>query len=310
MINRGLIRLKTLQIVYAYYQKGGDTLDAVEKELFFSLAKAYELYNLLLQLMVEVKRCAEQKIHVGKSKMIPTYEELHPNLRFIENKFIRQLEQNKQLASYLKSQKKSWANREEFIKSLTERILSSEVYTAYMQGIEEPDYEADREVWRKIYRCFIEDNDQISDILEETSLYWNDDKAVVDSFVVKTIRRFNPDNGADQQLLPDFNDEDAPEFARRLLRQTITNADKYRAIIAAHTRNWDSSRVALMDTIIMQMALAEIFSFPSIPVSVSLNEYLEIAKFYSTPKSSSFINGTLDAAVKCLKAENKLLKNV
>ena len=302
--------MKVLQVVYAYYQKGGSTLDAVEKELFYSLAKSYELYNLLLQLMVEIKRCAEQKIHVGKSKILPTYEELHPNLRFVENKFIGQLEQNKQLASYLASTKKSWTNHEDFVKSLTEQILDSDIYATYMQADQTPDYAADREVWRKLYRQFIENNDTLNDILEETSLYWNDDKVIVDTFVVKTIKRFTPDNGADQPLLPDYKDEEDREFARHLLRLSIVNADTYRSIIATHTRNWDANRIALMDTIIMQIALAEIFGFPSIPVSVSLNEYLEIAKFYSTPKSSGFINGTLDAAVKALKAENKLLKNI
>ncbi len=309
MINRDLIRFKTLQIVYAYYQKGGSTLDAVEKELFYSLAKSYELYNLLLQLMVEIKRCAEQKLHNAKSKILPSYEDLHPNLRFVENKFVNQLERNLQLNSYLESKKKSWANHEEFVKTLTGQILRSDIYTAYMQAEPDPDYEADREVWRKIYKNFIENNDNLNDILEETSLYWNDDKVIVDTFVLKTIKRFKAEAGIDQPLLPDFKDDEDPEFARELLRQTITNSDQYRTIIATHTRNWDPSRIALMDTLIMQMALAEILTFPSIPISVSLNEYLEIAKFYSTPKSSSFINGTLDAAVKYLKAENQLLKN-
>ena len=145
-------------------------------------------------------------------------------------------------------------------------------------------------------------------MLEDQSLYWNDDKEIVDTFVLKTIKRFDPKNGDRQELLPEFKDEDDKDFARRLFRRAILNADYYRHLISQHSRNWDLNRVAVMDVIIMQIALAEILSFPNIPVNVSLNEYVEIAKLYSTPKSGAFINGTLDGIVKQLKQESKLTK--
>ena len=307
MINRVLIRLKIVQIVYAYYQNGGKNLDTAEKELFFSLSKAYDLYNYLLLLMVEVTKQAERKQSAAKSKLLPTAEELYPNTKFVDNRFIAQLEVNKQLLEFSETQKKTWENESEFVKSLCEKIMDSDIYKEYMAS-ETSSYEEDRELWRKIYKRIIFNNPELDQVLEDQSLYWNDDKEIVDTFVLKTIKRFDEKNGAKQELLPEFKDEEDQDFARRLFRRTILNADYYRHLISENTRNWDLDRVAFMDVIIMQIALAEILSFPNIPVSVSLNEYVEIAKLYSTPKSGSFINGTLDGIVNVLKEENKLNK--
>ena len=308
MINRVLIRLKIVQIVYAFYQNGGKNLDTAEKELFFSLSKAYDMYNYLLLLMVEITKQAERKQNAAKSKLLPTAEELYPNMKFVENRFIAQLESNKQLLEFSESQKKTWENEGEFVKSLCEKIMDSDIYKEYME-CETSSYEEDRELWRKIYKRIIFNNADLDQVLEDQSLYWNDDKEIVDTFVLKTIKRFEEKNGANQELLPEFKDEEDQDFARRLFRRTILNADYYRHLISENTRNWDLDRVAFMDVIIMQIALAEILSFPNIPVSVSLNEYVEIAKLYSTPKSGSFINGTLDGIVNALKKENKLMKN-
>lgn len=308
MINRVLIRLKIIQIVYAYYQNGSKNLDSAEKELFFSLSKAYDLYNYLLMLMVALTDYAQKRMDAARSKLVPTAEELYPNKKFVENKFIAQLEVNKQLKEFIANQKRTWANEEDFIKELYEQIIGSNIYKEYMAS-EDDSYEADREVWRKIYKNYISYNDALDALLEDQSLYWNDDKEIVDTFVLKTIKRFDEKNGANQPLLPEFKDEEDQEFARRLFRRTILNCDYYRHLISENTRNWDLERVAFMDVIIMQCALAELLSFPNIPVSVSLNEYLEIAKAYSTEKSCAFVNGTLDGIVNLLKKEGKLLKN-
>ena len=308
MINRALIRLKIVQIVYAYYQNGGKNLDTAEKELFFSLAKSYDMYNYLLLLMVEIKRQAEKKLNAAKSKLLPTAEELYPNRKFVDNRFIAQLEINTQLLQFAETQKKTWDNEPEFIKGLCEKIMDSDIYKEYMAA-ETSSYEEDSEVWRKIYKKIIFNNADLDQVLEDQSLYWNDDKEIVDTFVLKTIKRFDEKNGSKQELLPEFKDEDDKDFARRLFRRTILNADYYRHLISENTRNWDLDRVAFMDVIIMQIALAELLSFPNIPISVSLNEYVEIAKLYSTPKSGAFINGTLDGIVKILQKDNKLTKN-
>ena len=308
MINRVLIRLKIVQIIYAYYQNGGKNLDTAEKELFLSLSKAYDLYNYLLLLMVEVTKQANKKLNAAKNKLIPTKEELFPNTKFVENRFIAQLEVNKQLLDFAGNQKKTWENEADFVKSLCEQIMESDIYKEYMAS-ETSSYEEDREVWRKIYKKIIFNNAELDQVLEDQSLYWNDDKEIVDTFVLKTIKRFEEKNGAKQELLPEFKDDEDQDFARRLFRRAILNSDYYRHLISENTKNWDLDRVAFMDVIIMQIALAEVLSFPNIPVSVSLNEYVEIAKLYSTPKSGGFINGTLDGIVNQLKKENKLTKN-
>ena len=308
MINRVLIRLKIIQIVYAYYQNGSKNLDAAEKELFFSLSKAYDLYNYLLMLMVAVTNYAQKRIDAAKSKLAPTTEELYPNMKFVENKFIAQLEVNQQLTEFITNQKRSWANEETFVKGLYDRITASDIYKEYMASTDNS-YDADRELWRKLYKTFVFNNEALDTLLEDQSLYWNDDKEVVDTFVLKTIKRFDEKNGVNQPLLPEFKDEEDREFARRLFRRTILNADYYRHLISENTRNWDLDRVAFMDVIVMQCALAEILSFPNIPVSVSLNEYVDIAKVYSTPKSGSFVTGTLDGIVNQLKKDGKLTKN-
>ena len=307
MINRVLIRLKVIQVIYAYYQNGGKNLEAAEKELFYSLSKAYDLYKRLLLLMIEVTQFADRRIDNRRHKLRPTAEDLNPNTRFIDNAFMAQLMQNAQLEEFRANQKRTWDDEGDFVKHLFERIEETKVYQEYMAK-ETLTYEDDRELWRKLYRSTIAQNDEIDEILEEQSLYWNDDKAIVDTFVLKTIKRFEPENGAEQELMPEYKDDEDKEFARKLLRTAITGAEAYRKLMENNAKNWDMERFAFMDILIMQVALAEIFAFPSIPTTVTLNEYVEIAKMYSTPKSGSFINGMLDSIVNQLKSENKLNK--
>ena len=307
MINRVLIRLKVIQVIYAYYQNGGKNLEAAEKELFYSLSKAYDLYKYLLLLMIEVTQFADRRIDNRRHKLRPTEEDLNPNTRFIDNAFMAQLMQNAQLEEFRANQKRSWDDEGDFVKHLFERIEETKVYQEYMAK-ETLTYEDDRELWRKLYRSTIAQNEEIDEILEEQSLYWNDDKAIVDTFVLKTIKRFEPENGAGQELMPEYKDDEDKEFARRLLRTAITGAEAYRKLMENNAKNWDMERFAFMDILIMQVALAEIMAFPTIPTSVTLNEYVEIAKMYSTPKSGGFINGMLDGIVSQLKSENKLNK--
>jgi N utilization substance protein B len=309
MINRVLIRLKIIQIVFAYYQNGNKNLDSAEKELFFSLSKAYDLYNYLLILMITLKNYARKRMEAAKSKMIPLSEkERKFHIKFIENKFIKQLESNVQLTEFVIIQKKNWDNEMIFIKELYESVIESDIYKEYVAD-SDSSYESDKHFWRKIYKQFIFNNESLDQVLEEQSLYWNDDKEIVDTFVLKTIKRFDEIQGSEQPLLPEFKDEEDKEFAGRLFRRTIQNEEYYRYLISENTKNWDFERVALMDVIIMQCAIAEILSFPNIPISVSLNEYVEIAKLYSTLKSGAFVNGTLDGIVKKMKKEGKLNKN-
>ncbi|MDE7117902.1 MAG: transcription antitermination factor NusB, partial [Bacteroidaceae bacterium] len=186
-------------------------------------------------------------------------------------------------------------------------IVQSDIYADYMK-MEKVTYDDDREVWRKIYKNIIMKDERIDDILEEQSLYWNDDREVVDTFVLKTIKRFTPERGAHQELVPEYKDIEDQEFATRLFRRAILNDEYYRDLIGKCIKNWEFNRLAYMDVIIMQIAIAELLSFPQIPVSVTINEYVEIAKWYSTPKSGGYVNGIIDSVAKMLKSENLLMK--
>ena len=201
-----------------------------------------------------------------------------------------------------------WDADNSFVKNLLDKILASEVYRDYTE-LTAPTYEQDREFWRKIFKKYIYLNEELDDILEDESIYWNDDVEIVQTFVLKTIKKFSEDMGARQPLLPMFKDDEDRDFALKLLHETILNEKIYRDLIEKHTEKWDFDRIAFMDLIIMQVALSEICTFESIPTSVSLNEYIEIAKSYSTPKSGIFINGILDAIVQEIKEEKRIFKN-
>ena len=308
MINRELIRIKVVQITYSCFQNGSKNSDAAEKELLFSLSKAYDLYNSLLLLMVELNRMALRTLEMRQSRLRRLGDATMLSTKFVDNQFLLQLESNKQLREFSDNQKRSWADEEEFLRRLWAQIEESETYKTYM-NTPGRSYAEDRELWRHIYRENICDNDELDALLEDMSLYWNDDKAIVDTFVLKTINRFSEQSDASQPLLPEFRSDVDKEFATRLMHRTLANAEYYQDLIASTTRRWELKRVALMDRVILQVALAEIISFPNIPVSVSINEYIEIAKMYSTPKSARYINGTLDSIVRRLNEENRLIKD-
>jgi N utilization substance protein B len=307
MINRVLIRLKIIQVVYAYYKNSGKSIKAAEDEVFFSLSKAYDLYKFLLLLIVALTRYASDRIAFNMRKVRPTEEDLNPNLKFVNNRLAAQLEANTDLIKFSEKSKLDWINYSDFLRRLLDSIVESDIYKEYMAS-ETSSYEEDRELWRKLYKNFIFNNEELDILLEELSLYWNDDKAIVDTFVLKTIKRFNEEGGMNQQLLPEYKDDEDMEYAHRLFKATIQNAEEYRKMMSESSKNWDMSRLAFMDVIIMQTALAEVMTFPQIPLNVTLNEYVEIAKYYSTPKSSSFINGLLDTIIKKLKKEEKINK--
>lgn len=309
MINRELIRLKLVQIIYSYCQSGSRNIDAAEKELDLSLSRAYKLYVSLLLLMVEVGRMGLRMDEMRRNRARRLGLKEIDNSRFSNNRFLLQLEGNRQLREYVDNQKLSWTDYEDFVRKLYMKIEDSATYTDYM-GAETNTYADDREFWRKVYRQFFCNNDELDDILEEMDIYWNDDKVVVDTFVLKTIKQFSESSTDAQPLQPEYRDEQDRNFAVRLLRHTITGADTYNEYIASTTRGWDISRIALMDRIIMQVALAEIVTFPEIPVGVSINEYVELAKTYSSPKSSKYVNATLDTIAKRLAKEHKLVKDV
>ena len=309
MINRELIRIKIVQLTYAYYQNGNKNMDNAEKELLFSLSKAYDLYNYLLELIVAVTREERHRNDILTQRATREGTE-PPSKKFVDNKFATQLEVNKMLNDFIEMKKLTWDNDIEFVRKLCNQIEQSQTYQDYMADTNADSYEDDREVWRKLYKQLIQDNPDIDALLEEKSLYWNDDKEVIDTFVLKTIKRFDPKNNSKQELLPEYKDEEDKEFARKLFRATILNADTYQHYMSEASRNWDFSRLAYMDVVIMQIAIAELLTFPGIPAQVTINEFVELAKLYSTPRSSSYVNGMLDAIARYLVSTGKMLKEL
>ena len=307
MINRVLIRIRVLQIVFSWSQRETKELNKAEKELLFSLQKSYDLYHYYLLMILDLTDDYDKRVEQKKSKLLPSQLDMNPNVKLLENKFALQLRSNIQLQEYLKERPFLWDEHDAFMRSLLNDILESQTYSDYC---DQPngDYNIDREFWRKIFKQFICGNEELDAILEDDSLYWNDDIEIVESFVIKTIKQFEEEKGEDQELLPMFRDEDDRDFAIKLLRESMFNAKEHLELIEKYTANWESERIAQMDLVIMQIALTEIMTFPSIPISVSLNEYINIAKSYSTDKSSSFINGVLDAVVKEMQDEKKIFK--
>lgn len=306
MINRELIRIKVVQLTYAYYQNSNKNLDNAEKELLFSLSKAYDLYNYLLDLIVAVTLEEQNRIEVATRQA--EREGLEgPSRKFAFNRFAVQLSENKMLENFRNNMKSTWQDDTDFVRDLCAKIETSDIYKEYMAS-EEDSYEADREVWRKIYKHIFCGNDDLYLVLEEKSLYWNDDKDTIDTFVIKTIKRFEQANGADQELLPEYKNEDDKDFAVKLFRASILNSEQYQHYMSETSRNWDFSRLAYMDIVIMQLAIAEMLTFPSIPVEVTINEYVELSKVYSTPNSAGYINGMLDGIARHLITKGILLK--
>ncbi len=309
MINRELIRLKIVQLTYAYYQNGDNNMDKAEKELLYSLSKAYDLYMSLLELIVAVTHEMRHRYDIALARAKREGESI-PSPRFVDNKFALQLEDNRQLIEHQENKKViSWQDDIEIVRKVCGLIEQSSVYTDYINNSDDS-YDADREVWRKIYRTVIENNADLDAFFEDKSLYWNDDKEIVDTFVVKTIKRFDPKTNDKQELLPEFRDEEDREFACKLFRATILNSDTYHGYMSEASRNWDFSRLAFMDVVIMQIAIAEMLTFPNIPVSVTINEYVDLAKLYSTPRSGGYINGMLDTIARHLIKTHKMMKSM
>ncbi|PXV60948.1 N utilization substance protein B [Dysgonomonas alginatilytica] len=307
MINRVLIRIRVIQVLYSTYLNESGDLKKAETELMFSLQKSYDLYYYLLALLIEITDTHTRRLESRKAKLLPTDEDINPNTKLAENLFIKQLKSNEQFNKYVSDRPQSWEDHENYIRSLLEKILNSDIYAEYLAN-EVSDYDTDREFWRKVFKTFIYCEEQLDDLLEDDSLFWNDDIEIVQSFVIKTIKKFDPEKGANQPLLPMFKDEEDRQFAIKLLRETMFNVKLARDYIDKYAKNWESERIAFMDMIIMQTAVSELLAFPSVPINVTMNEYINIAKSYSTHKSSSFINGILDSIVTELKSENKLLK--
>ncbi len=297
MISRRLLRIKALMALYAYNRREDDDLVQAEKELMFSIEKTYDLYHYLLLLVIEIADVAAEKIDQALQKRMPSPEDLNPKRRFIDNLLIAQLRRNRSFNDYLKIHKLSWVNYPHVPRLLYNKMLSWDKYEEYMSS-ELHNYSSDKKFVIELITGLLSASEDLEAAFEEQSIYWNDDTEYVTVMIEKTLKKFKQEAGENASLMPLFKNKEDEEFVRILFRKAVINTEKCSELIDHNTTNWEIERIALMDILVMQLAITEILEFPEIPVKVTLNEYIEIAKYYCTSKSSTFVNGILDNIVK------------
>ena len=302
-----MLRIKVVKALYAHMKSDADSLMASEKMLVTSIDKTYDLYFLLMSLVVEMAQYAEQRQEAAKNKKLPTYEDLNPNRKFVDNAVIRLLAQSDSVNDYLAAHKLSWAKYPELVKALYTQLEQSDYYKKYMTS-QESSFREDLALITEFYTRELEESEILESALDEMSILWNDDLGFALVMVTRTLSNMRASH-TDVKVLPKFKSIEDLDFARELFAKAAVNFDNYQAEIEKYTRNWDVERIAFMDNLIMATAVAELVTFPSIPVKVTLDEYIEIAKYYSTHGSSTFINGILDKIVASFTEEGKINKS-
>jgi transcription antitermination protein NusB len=307
MLNRRHLRVKVLQSLYAFFQSGNTSLNAGEKELLFGIEKIYDLYLYQLSLLISIGEQAQRNIEDNKRKRVPTSDDLSPNLKFVNNLCLLSITNNEHLLNLLEKKKINWHGDPEIPRKIFLQFKETSTYQDYLEKPGQS-FTEDCELILKLLKNHVCEFELLHHFYEERSIYWLDDWELVNLMIIKSIKTMQENLLNEFQVLTLYKDLDDRKFAIELFHKTILNDKEYIPLIAAKTQNWDIERIALMDIIIMKMALAEIIKFPEIPVKVSLNEYIEISKMYSTPKSKVFVNGVLDKLVEELITEKKISK--
>lgn len=297
-----------MQALYGFFQSDMKDLARGERELFSGIDKVYDLYIYQLALLLELRHVASVILEDAKDKHLPTKEDLNPSLKFVENKFLQQLSENIHLQREMNNRRINWNNDFELVKRIYNTIKVSEVYAKYMSTAD-GSYQADNEFIVEVFKEFIADFELVNHLYEERNLHWGDDIYLVNPMVVKTIESFKEDSTPDFHLMSLYKDrEDDMEFVKDLFRQTVIRNEDNEKLIGDKTKNWEVERIAMMDVLLMKMAITEVLHFSGIPVKVTLNEFIEISKMYSTPKSKIFINGILDKLVADFRRDGMLNK--
>ena len=307
MISRRMLRIKVIKALYMHLKSESDSLMASEKTLLASIDKTYDLYFQMLSLVVELAHYAEQRQLAAMQKKLPTYEDLNPNRKFVENSVIRLIADSDSVNDYLAARKLNWSKYPELIKLLYNQLEETPYFKKYMTS-QERSFREDLALITEFYTKELEECEMLEDALDEQSILWNDDLGFALVMVTRTLSNMRPSH-KEVKVLPKFKSDEDLDYATSLFENAAVNFDEYLETIEQYTRNWDVERIAYMDNIIMVIALAELTSCPSIPVKVTLDEYIEIAKFYSTQSSSTFINGVLDKMVTSLTEAGKINKS-
>lgn len=307
MLSRRVLRIKVLQIFYAHSKVEGKTFKQSSNDLVYSIHKSYDLYHYLLLLIIETRRYAVSRMELARHKKRPSYEDLNPNTRFVDNRLVLQLEKNSSLLRFLDKNKLSWVNYPGIVRNLFGIISDWDVYRVYMNGTDSS-YAEDKRLIIRIFQEIILNYEDLYQNLEEQSIFWLDDIDFILKMVIKSLKSFKEEQGEQAPLLPAVIDKTDLEYAKALLRKAIINQETATAYIEESASNWDLERIAEIDRMIMILAITEATDFETIPTKVTMNEYIEIAKLFSTVKSNQFINGILDSVFARLKAENKISK--
>lgn len=309
MINRVLIRTKVVQNLYSYVLTRPErTLASALKDLDKCLEKTYELYHYLMRLPVELTHIQEVRLDEARNKYLPTEEDLNPNMKFVNNRLVKALADNEQLKQYANEHTVTWNDDPIFQRLMLDKILKSDLYNEYMAD-EEDSMTSDCLLWQQLMKQIILTDENMADAIEQRSLFWSeDDLDLTVQFVCKTFRRIA--EGDQDAIMPMFKDEEDSEFGKELFQVSVTQMEENNALIdeLVETSRWDKDRIVLMDRIIMCAALAEAKSFEKIPTAVTLNEYIELAKNFSTVASGKFVNGILNNAIKQLKRHGVIVK--
>ncbi len=307
MLNRRHIRIKVMQTIYAMHQKGSDSLEKEEKFLIASLENLMELYLIMMSTLLELANKEADFIEISRKKHLATPEERNPNLKFVNNALLQLLANSKSLQSALESNKiNNWKTNDDAILLLLQDVKQSSIYLNYMKD-KSTSFEKDKQFVIDLFSEVIAPNEKLYSYLEDYKLTWVDDIPVVNTQILKQLKQINEKSEFRVSSL--FKDEEDREYATLLFRKTVLNESEFAKEYIDKTPNWDVDRIAEMDTILLKMAICELLKFPSIPVKVTINEFLEIAKEYSTPKSSIFINGILDNLVKNYQSTGRMNKS-
>ena len=315
MLSRRVLRIKVMQALYAFVQSGDDRIDKAEKAMMHNTERIYDLYIYQLSALVEIVEFARKIMESGLHKFLPTPEETDPPVKFVENRIIRLIEENTTYRKFFGLLKINWAEHQELFRKLFFQIRDSEDYKEYMKSGKNS-FEEDRRFIVNVFRDHLGDCEELQQLYEEMNIFWVDDYDIVSFMIVKTLNSFSSRTDIHTPLpelflKPGESEEEEVEdraFMRELFRKTIIHSGKFEEMIARKAENWELERIALMDSILIRMALSELTEFPSIPVKVTLNEYIEISKIYSSVKSRIFINGILDKLILELKEKDQIRK--
>ncbi|MCH5329374.1 MAG: transcription antitermination protein NusB [Alistipes sp.] len=307
MLSRRLLRLKVVKALYASVQAHSDDTKSARKNLAASIDKTYELFFRMSLLVVAVARYAEERQEIARNKKLPTREDLNPNRKFVENEVVRRLAEDETLSAFAESHGQVWAEYPETVRNIYNNLVETDFYKAYMANPERS-FKEDLQLVTDFYSQGLDENEMLEDTLEEQSILWSDDLGFALIMVVRMLSSMRERQTA-IKIPPKFKSGEDLDFALDLLEKSVLQFERNRDLVDRLAGNWDVERIAFMDVIIMAAALTELREFPSIPVKVTLDEYIEISKFYSTPNSSIFINGILDKAVEQLTADGEICKS-